>query len=193
VVNIFNLALGVDFLVGEDPQGQLSSFFEREISGDCDPIELNQNALGELLDLEPGDEKVCTITNTFGDTGPPEVGEFACGKPVSFYANVIQGTSLDEKIIGTKNNDLIFGHEGKDKIKGKGGDDCLIGGPGRDKLFGGSGDDVLKGESGGDRLKGNSGKDLLHGGKNKDTLNGGGGDDVCIIDSKDNPPISCVV
>jgi len=42
-------------------------------------------------------------------------------------------------------------------------------------------------------LKGNSGKDLLHGGKNKDTLNGGGGDDVCIIDSKDNPPISCTV
>jgi len=191
VVNVFNLALGVDFLVGENPPEALRDVFTPAVTGDCETPENGVLSIGELLDVEPGDDAKCTITNTFGDTGPPEVGEFACGKLVSSYANVIHGTSLNEKITGTKNNDLIFGHEGKDKIKGKGGDDCLIGGPGRDKLFGGSGDDVLKGESGGDMLKGNSGKDLLNGGKNKDTLNGGGGTDTCINDAKDNPNVSC--
>lgn len=98
----------------------------------------------------------------------------------------IDGTPLDDRLIGTIGRDFIFGLEGNDLLDGRNGNDLLIGGRGNDQLFGGLGDDTLRdadpqaGGGGNDRFDGGPGNDILDGGIGRDVLIGGAGDDVLI-------------
>ena len=62
--------------------------------------------------------------------------------------NNIEGTSLNDQLVGNENNNFINGNSGDDVIFGLGGNDTLIGGAGQDILDGGTGDDILTGDDG---------------------------------------------
>lgn len=52
-------------------------------------------------------------------------------------ANILFGTSWDDKLTGSPENDTAHGLEGNDIIIGLGGWDYLFGGPGNDVMFSG--------------------------------------------------------
>lgn len=64
----------------------------------------------------------------------------------------LEGTGLDDVLIGNAGPNELLGGPGNDVINGKGGDDLLLGGPGDDVIRGRSGDDVMNGGSGRDRV-----------------------------------------
>ena len=70
---------------------------------------------------------------------------------------LINGTAIDEILIGGAAPDLLNGAGGADVLIGNGAADNLIGGPGGDLLVGGTGGDLLTGGSGGDIFKFSSG------------------------------------
>lgn len=90
----------------------------------------------------------------------------------------INGTSLDDFLLGTLENDGIAGLEGSDVIFGGGGNDTLEGNLGDDFLFGEFGDDQLFGGGGRDLLDGGDGNDLGFGGNGNDVVAGGLGNDT---------------
>ena len=113
----------------------------------------------------------------------------------------------DDTLSGNLGNDLLFGGTGNDLINGNEGNDQLNGGSGSDTLNGGNGSDLLyadgenragslfdstgtvnylNGGEGDDRLIGAYGNDILNGGLNADLLAGGLGNDIYIIDNKDD-------
>jgi len=57
-------------------------------------------------------------------------------------ANVIEGHSYSENLMGTEEKDHLFGLGGNDTLYGLGGDDILDGGTGSDVMHGGAGDDT---------------------------------------------------
>jgi len=63
-------------------------------------------------------------------------------------------------------------------LNGSGLDNILIGGSSADTIYGNEGNDVLVGNAGNDTLNGGAGNDLLIGGFGNDTLTGGAGADV---------------
>jgi len=91
-------------------------------------------------------------------------------------------------IIGTPGDDVLEGTEGHDRIIGASGDDVIFGRGGNDLLSGNDGDDQLHGGTGSDQLFGGSGNDFLEGGQDDDLdlLNGGLGDDVFIVDGRND-------
>ncbi|MBI2376998.1 MAG: DUF4215 domain-containing protein [Deltaproteobacteria bacterium] len=93
-------------------------------------------------------------------------------------ANFIQGSQLDDVIIGTDGVDCIFGGPGNDTISGLGGADRIFGESGNDTIDGGSENDLIWGGSGNDELWGQDGVDQLVGGRGNDTLIGGLGNDI---------------
>ena len=74
-------------------------------------------------------------------------------------SNVIEGTSVKDRIIGSNDADEIYGGGGGDFISGEGGNDFIYGGAGDDTIIGGAGNDVLTGGAGFDTLLGGGGKD----------------------------------
>lgn len=120
----------------------------------------------------------------------------------------INGTNLDDDLIGTSGNDVIkgfggndflqsrlgndrlFGYDGRDILEGGAGLDYLDGGIGRDILNGGSGADTLKGGADNDRLNGGAGNDSIDGGTGADTMEGGGGNDIFFVDNAKDKIIS---
>lgn len=75
--------------------------------------------------------------------------------------NTINGSDIDDELLGTKQDDLINGNNGNDRLYGLRGDDELNGGDGDDLLRAGSGDDLLDGGAGFNRLGGGQGSDLF--------------------------------
>ncbi len=111
----------------------------------------------------------------------------------------LDGTDLDETIVGTNTTDRINGYGGNDILIGLGGNDSLYGGAGDDELYGdadqvsvplaehgndlldgGAGNDKLYGYGGNDALLGSDGDDTLNGNEGDDSLTGGAGDDLLI-------------
>jgi len=86
--------------------------------------------------------------------------------------SLINGTVLDDTLVGTSDADSIFGSNGNDSLNGLGGNDVLDGGNGQDTLQGGDGNDTLLGGNGNDHLYASKGQDNLTGGK---------GDNVFVI------------
>jgi Ca2+-binding RTX toxin-like protein len=76
-------------------------------------------------------------------------------------ANPINGTNLDDDMLGRGGNDTLYGLQGND---------LLFGGAGDDFLFGGDGDDVLNGAKGNDLMQGGTGADQFKGGQGIDTV-----------------------
>lgn len=104
-------------------------------------------------------------------------------------ANMIEGTSRDDWLVGTPETDEIRGLGGDDLLFGRAGDDLLLGGPGNDVILGGRGGDHLIGGRGNDTLRGGPGDDVLEGGPGRDiliadspgdVLDGGPGRDLCF-------------
>lgn len=93
-------------------------------------------------------------------------------------ANRLDGTYVNDRILGRGGNDILRGDGGDDTLSGGAGNDALSGGAGHDRLLGGSGADRLNGGAGNDRLEGGSGADRLSGGAGADTLIGGTGNDT---------------
>lgn len=90
----------------------------------------------------------------------------------------INGTKLDDVIVGNNEVNTILGRDGDDLIAGLGGNDVLSGEEGDDRLTGGSGDDKLNGGNGNDRIDGGSGNDFLIGGSGQDIFHFTSGNDV---------------
>ncbi|HEX8379333.1 MAG TPA: calcium-binding protein [Allosphingosinicella sp.] len=74
---------------------------------------------------------------------------------------IIQGTMVNETLIGTSSDDEIYGLDGYDHLYGGGGNDLLAGG---------LGDDLLDGESGADVMDGGDGNDTYYVDDSGDTI-----------------------
>lgn len=88
-------------------------------------------------------------------------------------AQIINGGSGDDVLIGGEGNDTITDVYGNNTYYGRGGDDTLNGGWFNDVLYGESGDDVLIGGDGDDILYGGTGNDYLEGTTGNNTFNPG--------------------
>jgi Ca2+-binding RTX toxin-like protein len=85
---------------------------------------------------------------------------------------------VENKVLnGTNINNTLIGAEGFDTINGLSGNDSLSGGLNNDILLAGDGNDILIGDAGYDTLIGGAGNDTLIGGLDLDTLTGGSGND----------------
>ncbi len=89
-------------------------------------------------------------------------------------ANVLNGSSDSETLVGDRGNDVIYARGGNDTVAGRLGDDLLFGGAGEDVLRGDRGDDLLWGGLGNDTLVGGEGVDtfVLAAGEGTDTIRG---------------------
>jgi len=145
------------FVVGSDED----NVNEYTLSGDSDG-----DGVCNDVDVCPGGDD--TI-DTDGD-GIPDFCDKFCGKPYSFWDNVIYGTNKADNLVGTSEKDLIIALKGDDTVKGKGKKDCILGGKGEDNLKGNGGNDKIFGEQNDDKINcGPGNKDLGHGGKHTDT------------------------
>jgi Ca2+-binding RTX toxin-like protein len=97
-------------------------------------------------------------------TGLPAIGLASLWKRRDGLVNTIVGTDASDDLDGTVLDDLILGYSGNDQLWGWGGWDTLDGGDGDDNLIGGAGADKLNGGNGSDFLIGGSGGDQLNGG-----------------------------
>ena len=109
-----------------------------------------------------------------------------CDRPLSSYAQVIDGTPGDDVLEGTPGDDLIRGLAGNDRLYGMAGNDCLKGGEGGDGMWGGEGDDALYGHEGDDRIVGDGGSDTAFGGAGGDEMWGNAGKDKIVGESGDD-------
>lgn len=87
----------------------------------------------------------------------------------------VDGSELDDTIIGDANTNVLSGWGGNDIVYGMGGDDYLFGGEGDDQLRGDGGS--ASGATGNDQLFGEEGDDYLNGGRGVDYYDGGDGVD----------------
>ncbi len=69
----------------------------------------------------------------------------------------LEGTEVDDSIIGSDGDDVINGYGGNDTIRGNGGDDVINGGDGDDTLSGAAGNDIIDGGRGDDVISGDGG------------------------------------
>jgi Ca2+-binding RTX toxin-like protein len=94
------------------------------------------------------------------------------------YAASIEGTADPERLLESSLDDTIFGRSGGDLIFAN--------------AFGADGF-ILQTPEDTDVSKGNAGNDYINvdDGDGRDTANGGNGEDTCVIDANDTPPISC--
>ena len=99
----------------------------------------------------------------------------------------IDGGIGDDFVQGQSGNDLLAGGNGNDTIVGNHGHDRLLGQGGRDLMHGNDGNDSLFGQAAIDTLHGDAGNDFLHGENDtNDNIYGGAGDDIAVLDEKDN-------
>lgn len=82
-----------------------------------------------------------------------------------------------ENARGSSGADWIDGSELNNRILGEGGNDTLNGDAGNDVIYGGTGADSMSGSYGADRLFGEGGNDTISGGDDSDTISGGAGAD----------------
>jgi len=123
---------------------------------------------------DPSHERV--EAELFWGDAPPDHVQVA-SKTGTARADVLNGSSALDSVMGNGGGDVISGAEGADSLWGNNGKDTLQGGQGSDFISGGSGDDWLFGGSGHDTLLAG------HGG---DTLQGGSGRDVFMFDTSTN-------
>ncbi|MFT7457933.1 MAG: serralysin [Planctomycetota bacterium] len=101
----------------------------------------------------------------------------------SAAADIIIGSSDDDKLKGSGGDDFLQGGQGDDRLIGNAGDDILLGDEGDDRLIGSGGSDFMEGGQGDDRLIGGSDDDFLNGNEGNDFLKGSNGFDVFIFDT----------
>lgn len=109
---------------------------------------------------------------------PPDTRSYDLTLPLDDKANSLDGSALNEKILGLGGGDKLDGKAGNDHLDGGEGDDRLTGDKGDDYLLGGVGDDIIEAGEGNDSIDGGSGNDQLsdYGGLSS-VIYGGAGDD----------------
>jgi Ca2+-binding RTX toxin-like protein len=116
------------------------------------------------------------------------VGIAAFATPV--VAQVKDGGSGRDRLIGTPKPDRLDGRAGPDILRGRGGEDRLIGGKGRDRIWGGAGRDEINTEVG--RPVASGGRDVIrardHG---PDEINCGSGRDRAYVDIVEDGVYDC--
>lgn len=104
----------------------------------------------------------------------------------SNYADQINGKGGHDTIYGKGGSDIIFGQDGNDTIYGGDDNDFIWGYGGNDTIYGENGDDYIDGGEGINIVYGGEGNDTIYGGAGQDFLNGGNGNDTYIIDTLNN-------
>lgn len=156
-----------------------------------------QLPLASAQSIPTCDGKTATIyvLNNIIVGGPDDGEEYRGTLDGTHLDDVIVGTNDDDRIDGREGNDTICGLDGEDDIDGDRGNDVIFGGnhddnlegdEGEDRIFGGSGNDDIEGNNGNDYLCGEDGNDEIHGGNENDTLCGGEGDDFLEGDLGDD-------
>ncbi|MEO0914407.1 MAG: LamG-like jellyroll fold domain-containing protein, partial [Pseudomonadota bacterium] len=97
-------------------------------------------------------------------------------------ADIIMGGDGDDMLIGHRGNDTLHGESGDDRLFGGGHSDVIHGGSGDDRAYGGWGHDTINGDYGDDTVVGEGGNDTLNGGGGNDFIAGGDGRDTIIFD-----------
>lgn len=148
-----------------------------------DPVEMNKIgglnvSVDKLADLSGARfwNHVKSILETFED-----MSRLHAGVTRSFFSerkNVVEGSEINDNLLGSKNADDMFGGSGHDRLNGGAGHDRMDGGKGNDLLNGGSGNDLLRDTEGKNTLNGGAGNDTLIGGRGDDRLAGSSGRDV---------------
>ncbi len=99
-------------------------------------------------------------------------------EPPDTGPQALTGTNSDDTLQGSLLNDSIVGFGGVDSLTGLAGADTILGGIGNDLLKGNAGNDDLSGGSGDDRIQGGIGWDLIHGDIGADWIRGDDGFDT---------------
>jgi Ca2+-binding RTX toxin-like protein len=117
-------------------------------------------AIATLLNI---DASLLGHANFHTDLWAPEPADEAISfdYPHAASANVLNGGTADDTIVGDDANNQIYGNAGGDRLYGGAGEDLLVGGEGDDQLGGGAGNDMLHGGAGADWLNGNAGYDTV--------------------------------
>ena len=89
-----------------------------------------------------------TVLPAASDTGAVTVDRSQAGE------GTLDGTGLDDILIGGVTANIIIGYEGDDVLIGNAGNDTLVGGTGNDLLVGGAGNDQF-------RMRTNTGTDIV--------------------------------
>ncbi|TAN67308.1 MAG: hypothetical protein EPN17_11395 [Methylobacter sp.] len=134
---------------------------------------------------------VITITNDDADAVsvlfPEDKRSYDFELPLTEQADSVDGSPLNEKLLGLGGDDTLSSKEGNDYLDGganndtllgDSGDDYMLGGDGLDSIWGGDGQDSINGGNGNNQLYGETGNDLLVSGAGNDLLNGGNGIDT---------------
>ncbi|HYW57028.1 MAG TPA: putative Ig domain-containing protein, partial [Polaromonas sp.] len=187
-IYLFNRGDGTDTVIDTKSENNIFRFGAGITSND---ITLRLGSL--LLDIGNGDQ--IHIDNFDQNDAYNSVAidsfQFSDGSSLSSSQLLTRGFDVD----GSELDDVLLGTNITDRIRGFGGNDGLIGGGGDDVIWGGAGDDEIYGDDithasgnfvidpathGKDILDGGEGNDILEGGGNDDTLTGGLGDDELV-------------
>ncbi|KMK68077.1 calcium-binding protein [Puniceibacterium sp. IMCC21224] len=147
----------------ENPQDITDYYFAAE--ADVDPL---------IQSMDPSDAEDGVLSL---DLMPFDVVRVIIGTPLR-----IEGSTLDDALIGGIGRDIILGRFGDDTLRGGEANDTLKGGFGNDVLDGGSGDDSINGGPGSDLVNGKEGNDTIvsTGG---DLVYSGHGDDTVFLEA----------
>ncbi|MGI0019836.1 MAG: Ig-like domain-containing protein [Nitrososphaera sp.] len=165
----------LEFQIVSDPRYGTLSGVAPDLTYTPDAEFYGQDSFAFMASDSFGGSATATVAVTVAASAPvpvpepapqPEPAQLYCGRKVSSFAHVIDGTEGYDSLTSTKEDDLIMGYGGSDALKGKAGNDCIMGGLGDDRMYGDGGDDALNGEAGDDTIY-------------DDTIDGGDGDDRC--------------
>ncbi|MCC1493628.1 calcium-binding protein [Cognatishimia sp. F0-27] len=116
------------------------------LRGEAGNDTLVSNAGPDLLDGGPGADLA-----SYTGSGARVIINLEIGYAAGGYAagdtlisiEQVQGTPLNDRIVGSNSGNRLFGEGGSDELNGAGARDLLYGGPGNDTLIGGTGNDVF--------------------------------------------------
>ncbi|WP_427500878.1 calcium-binding protein [Methylomonas sp. MED-D] len=141
---LINAGEGIDHIIDTDPEKNSKIIFGNGVNSSDVKLRLGSLMLdlgsGNAVHIENFDQ-----TDVFNSSSVSRF-EFADGTTLSIEQLLARGFDLD----GTDLNDTIIGSNTVDRINGLNGDDVLIGGEGDDILDGGGGADYLLGGEGDD-------------------------------------------
>jgi len=133
------------------PAGATTATFTVSVPDNLEPLQTGRSVLISLLagtgyNVTAGAGASATVTITENDA-TVDTGA------------TLNGTALEDQIIGGAGNDTINGNAEDDTLLGANGNDSINGGEGADSLDGGEGNDTLTGGAGNDTLAGGAGSD----------------------------------
>ncbi len=164
-----------------------------ETQAATDVVALASTLEADASQLEQDAEQIVQMISAILSDPIVVGGGGACAGIIT--TNTIIGGSGADVLLGTTANDRIEGQDGLDLLIGAPGDDILIGGPGVDIIFGGPGTndiqggdalDILIGGNDVDCIAGEAGLDLLFGREGDDELDGGLDIDLLIAGPGDD-------